>query len=133
MPQKTSIFGLSENVVAALSYLFGPFSGIAVLVFERGNKFVRFHALQSTLWFLFLMVASWVFGGILSFIGTILGFIPLLGDLVAFLLSIILSPLSIIVIVLWVASKLLLMLRAYQGDTFKLPLVGDVVWTQIHK
>ena len=39
--------GLDPAVAAALSYLAGPFSGVLVLLAERTNPFVRFHAWQS--------------------------------------------------------------------------------------
>ncbi|MCL2361635.1 MAG: hypothetical protein FWC73_07475 [Defluviitaleaceae bacterium] len=116
-----SIFGLSENMVAALSYLLGPISGLFVLVAERENKFVRFHALQSTMWFLFMWIVFWV-------VGIVTG-LPLIG----FLLWILTRP------VIWVwwlffgASKLVLMIQAALGHQFKLPFVGDVAWNQIHK
>ena len=116
-----SVFGLDENLVAALSYLFGPFSGIVVLVMERENKFVRFHALQSTLWFLFLMITGWVLGFITS--------IPILGTI----LGIVLNPILFFGGILAFAGMIYLILRAYQGSMFKLPVIGDVVWTQVNK
>jgi len=116
-----SIFGLDENVAAALSYIFGPFSGIAVLVMERENKFVRFHALQSTLWFLFLMVASWML--------VIIRSLPLVG----WILSIIITPLLAIGTFVVIGSAIFLMYKAFGNETFKLPVIGDVVWSQINK
>ena len=119
-----SVFGLSENIAAALSYIFGPFSGIVVLVMEKENKFVRFHALQSIIWFLFLMIGGWV----LQFLSAILGSIPIVG----ILLSLVISPvLWIGGIVYWV-SKAYLVFKAIQGATYKIPVVGDVVWTQVN-
>ncbi|MCL2204366.1 MAG: DUF4870 domain-containing protein [Defluviitaleaceae bacterium] len=116
-----SIFGLSENIAAALSYLFGAFSGVVVLILERENKFVRFHALQSTLFFLFL----YVIGAILNFVTSI----PLLG----WLLGLAINPLLVIGGVLMVLVALFLMLKAYEGTTFKIPILGEVVWGQIFK
>jgi len=119
-----SVFGLDENIAAALSYILGPFSGIAVLIMERENKFVRFHALQSTIWFVFLMVAGWV----LRFAGAVLGAIPILGWFV----GIVLGSALFVGSVLYVASKIYLMLKAYGGVTFKLPIIGEVVWNQVN-
>src|SRR6185503_19174114 len=39
--------GLDPNFAAALAYLAGPFSGILILLVERANEYVRFHAWQS--------------------------------------------------------------------------------------
>jgi len=100
-----SSFGLDENVAAALTYGLGWITGLAFLLAERENRFVRFHALQSTI----------VFGGlsVLWFVGTS---IPPFGWLLSFF---IIPPLSAI---LW----LLLLFKAYQGERFKLPYVGDI-------
>ena len=101
---KTSL-GLDENVVGALAYGLGWITGLALLLTERENRFVRFHALQSTL----------VFGGLCAvwFVGTS---IPPIGWFLSF---IVIPPLSA---VLW----LLLLFKAYQGERFKLPYVGDI-------
>ena len=48
--EKTST-GLDANVAAALSYLVGFVTGIIFLLVEKENRFVRFHAMQSTLLF----------------------------------------------------------------------------------
>ena len=101
---KTST-GLDANVAAALSYLVGFVTGIIFLLVEKENKFVRFHAMQSTL----------VFAGIVA-IDILLQIVPILGALVVVFVVI---PVSA---VLW----LLLMYKAYQGEEFKLPLVGQM-------
>ena len=97
--------GFDANVAAALSYLVGFVTGLIFLLVEKDNKFVRFHAMQSTL----------VFAGIVA-IDILLQIVPILGALVVVFVVI---PLSAI---LW----LLLMFKAYQGEEFKLPLVGQM-------
>jgi len=119
--EKKSIFGLDENLVAALSYLFGAFSGILVFILERENKFVRFHALQSTLWFLMLWTAGWILGMVAS--------LPLIG----FVLGLVISPVLWIGTILNFASKVFMILQAYQGKTFKIPIIGDVSFAQVNK
>ena len=120
-----SVFGLNENIAAALSYVIGPITGIFVLAMERENKFVRFHALQSTLWFLFLWVIRWVVGLIVSIITGL----PLIGGLLGFAMS----PVFWVWGLILITSKVFLMLRAVLGHEFRLPYVGDVVWNQINK
>ena len=97
--------GLDANIAAALSYALGWITGIAFLMMEPANKFVRFHAMQSTIAFLALSVLS-----------IVLQVIPFLGLLLVVFLVI---PASAI---LW----LLLMFKAYQGERFKLPIAGDM-------
>lgn len=101
--EKTST-GLDANVAAALSYLVGFVTGIIFLVVEKQNRYVRFHAMQSTLLFLGLVLLN-----------VVLNIIPLLG----FLLSVfVLLPVSA---ALW----LVMMFKAYQGEEFRLPVVGQ--------
>ena len=102
--EKTST-GFDANLAAALSYLVGFVTGIIFLLVEKENKFVRFHAMQSTLLFIGIILVN-----------VILKMIPFLGFLVVIIIVI---PLSAI---LW----LLLMYKAYQGEEFKLPLVGQM-------
>jgi len=96
--------GLDPNVAAALAYAIGWVSGGILLVFEP-NRFVRFHALQSTIVFGTLSVA-WMIA--LS--------VPFLGWIVAIF---VIPPVSA---VLW----LLLMYKAYQGERFKIAVAGEM-------
>ena len=107
--EKTSS-GLDANLAAALSYLVGFVTGVIFLVVEKENKFVRFHAMQSTL----------VFAGIVG-IDILLQLVPILGALLVIVLVI---PASAI---LW----LLLMFKADQGEEYKLPLVGQIAAERI--
>ena len=116
-----SVFGLNENIAAALAYLLGPLSGLFLLVMERENKFVRFHALQSTLWFIFLWIIFWV-------VAVVVG-LPLIG----WLLWLVTRPVMWIWHVVFVGSKLFLMFKAATGVEFKLPFVGDVAYSTVNR
>lgn len=100
---ETSI-GMQPNIEALLCYFLGFITGLVFYIVEKKNKFVKFHAMQSMV----------VFGGIFV-INLILLFIPILGVLIGTLLS-------LLSVVLWV----LLMIKAYQGEFFKLPIAGDI-------
>ncbi len=65
----TTVWGLDPNVAAALAYAVGWVSGVVLLVFEP-NKFVRFHALQSTIVFGALSLA-WMVALSVPFLGWI--------------------------------------------------------------
>jgi len=104
---KTSI-GLDEKLTGALCYLVLWITGIVFYLLEKDNKFVKFHAMQSILVFLPLTII----GGLFSFIW----FLWWLGWLI-WLLS----------IILW----LVLMIKAYQGEKYKLPIVGDIAEKQV--
>jgi uncharacterized membrane protein len=101
----------NQNLMGAVAYLLGFITGIVLLIVEKENKFVRFHAMQSTI----------VFGG-LFVVNFILGFVPVFGA--------ILSPLlGIVGFILW----LVLMYKAYQGELYKLPYVGKIADEQLAK
>jgi uncharacterized membrane protein len=101
----TTAGGLDENLAAALAYALGWITGVALLLVEPSNKFVRFHALQSVLVF-----------GTLSIAWLVAMAIPFLGWLIALVL---IPPVSV---VLW----LLLMFKAYKGERFRVPFFGEI-------
>jgi uncharacterized membrane protein len=102
----TTASGIDANLAAALVYAVGWVTGLAFYFFEQDNKFVRFHALQSII----------VFGG-LSVAWMLALSVPILGWIVAFL---VIPPVSA---VLW----LVLIYKAYRGERYKLPWVGEIV------
>ena len=102
---KTSI-GLDEKLTGALCYLVLWVTGIVIYLIEKDNKFVRFHAMQSILVFLPLSVISWFFSWILWWFGWLIG---------------------LLTFILWIV----LMIKAYQGEKFKLPIVGDIAEKQV--
>jgi uncharacterized membrane protein len=114
---KTSM-GLEENIAGVLCYVLGWITGIVFLVLEKENKFVRFHAIQSIATFLPLMVIAWILGSILVWAPFFIGWA---------IWGIISTLIWILVLILW----LILMFKAYQGELYKLPIVGDFAEKQI--
>jgi uncharacterized membrane protein len=112
---KTGTTGMDQNVAGLLCYLAGWLTGLIFLLVEKENKFVRFHAMQSIAIFGGLSVAWVVF--------FILAFIPWIGILFLILWIIIL----ICVFILWI----ILMVKAYQGQIFKVPIVGQFAAKQV--
>ena len=106
--EKTST-GLEANVAGLLCYVLGWISGLVFILIEKENKFVRFHAMQSIIVF-----------GVLSVASIVLGWIPLLGWVISLLLS-------VLGLVLWIV----LMVKAYQGEKYKLPWAGDLAEKQV--
>ena len=101
--EKTST-GLQENVAGLLCYLGAWVTGIIFLILEPKNRFVRYHALQSIV----------TFGG-LSIASFFLAFMPFTGWVINTLLG-------VLSFILWVV----LMVKAYQGEKYKLPVAGDL-------
>ena len=101
---------LEANLAAALAYLGGFVTGLVLLAVEKENRFVRFHAMQSTVVFVAVLIIS-----------VVINSIPILG---AFLYAFLLFP---AVVIIW----LVLMFKAYNQETFKLPIAGDFAEKQI--
>lgn len=104
--------GVTENVAALLCYVLGWLSGLIILLIEKENRFVRFHAMQSLVTFLALAVVAFAVHGPLA-----VAAFPAL-RLFFYLLAIANALLSTF---LWV----LLMIKAWQGEKYRLPLAGD--------
>ena len=110
--------GLTDNVAGALAYV-TIIPAIVFLVLEPFNKrrFIRFHSFQC----IFFAIAWTVLWIGLSFIAHI----PFLGWA-----TVLLWPLfSLAGFVIW----LILVLKAYQGQMFKLPMIGDMAEQQAGK
>ena len=105
--EKTSSTGLPSNIGGLLSYALGWLTGLVFFLIEGKDEFVRFHAMQSII----------VFGAmtIFSILSSILFIVPFLGAIVG-------SFVWIASVVLWI----ILMVKAYQGERFKLPIAGDL-------
>jgi len=95
---------LEPRLAAVLAYMLGPVTGIIVLLIERRDRFVRFHALQSIVYSSAVVVL-----------------------LVALVIA---APAWLVLmtaIAAW-AGWAILMLRAARGEMYQLPLVGS--WAQ---
>lgn len=109
--------GLSQNIEGALCYSVGFVTGIIFLFLEDENKFVKFHAIQSTIVFLPLFI---IYVAII--------FLPMIG-LIMNMMSwpIIVPVLSVLIIIFW----LFLMYKAFIGERYKLPIIGDFIEEQL--
>jgi uncharacterized membrane protein len=103
--------GLSENVAGLLCYLLGWVTGL-IFYFIDKRPFVRFHAAQSIV----------VFGGLMV-IRIVLAMLFVSGGLAGFSMGVgLLWLVSVVGLVLWI----LLMIKAYQGEKFRIPLAADL-------
>ena len=111
----------ASKIAAALSYAFGWLSGILFFLFSDGNRYVRFHALQSLLFFGSINVIDimfiWSFAHFRLF--AFVPFMPHVGGLsILFFLL-----LNFIAFVGWFVA----LFQAARGTYFKLPVVGEIV------
>jgi uncharacterized membrane protein len=118
-------FGLDENVASAACYVLTWVTGIIFYVMEKDNKTVRFHAMQSILTFLPLMILVWIISAIIGMMVLGAGLYGAVGIWGIFSLLILL--IWIIMLLLW----LFLMYKAYQGEKFLVPIVGAIAENQV--
>jgi uncharacterized membrane protein len=101
----------NEYIMAAASYLLWFVTGIFFLITEKESTFIRFHAMQSILFFAPVFVLNYV-----------LGFIPFVSWMVG-------VPMNLIAFIYWI----LFMWKAYQGEQYKFPIIGNLAEQQLKK
>lgn len=104
---------LEPNVLAAIAYAIPLVMGVVVLLTEKENKFVRFHAFQSIIFGLVWYGAS-----------------AIAASMYVILIGLILSPL---ITVAGVALWFFLMWKAYNKEEYQLPFVGKIARDQVYK
>ncbi len=107
--------GLTDNVAGLLAYI-TIIPAIVFLVLEPYNKnrFIRFHAFQC-IFFCVAWIVLWIVLGII-------GQIPILGWATLLIWPLI----GLGGLIIWV----ILLLKAYQNQMFKLPVIGDMAEKQ---
>lgn len=109
--------GLDPKLAGALSYLCGWLSGVIILLMEKENKEVKFHAWQS----IFMSLACFAY-----FMATfILGFVPFLG--------LIIGLINIFVALGIFAVVIICMVKAFQGSRFTIPVISQYAEQQANK
>ena len=101
---------LEPNVAGLLCYVLGWITGLVFFLIEKDDDFVRFHAMQSIVFFGAVTVAMIVLD--------LLRMIPYIWPLFVALESL----LGLFAFVMWI----ILMIKAYQGERLKLPVTGDL-------
>jgi len=104
-----ALFGLKDTHAGVLAYLLGFISGIIVLILEKDSSFVKFHAMQSTIAF-----------GAIFILNIIAGYVPVVGGILSTLLS-------LIGLIFWIVG----IVKAYQGEKYKFPIIGDIAASKI--
>src|SRR5699024_6507553 len=107
---KCSSTNLEENVAALLCYLGSFVTGIIFIIIEKNSKFVRFHEMQSLVFFVGLVV--------INFIVFFLRFSTILTELITFFTFI---------------MSIVFMVKAYQKEYFKFPVAGQVAEDFVNK
>ncbi len=113
-PSSGSSGGLAPNIAAVLGYFIWIIAVVWLLIEPyKNDKFIRFHAFQA----IGLVVAAVGISIVSTILSIVLAFIPYVGPLVA----LILWPVVYLAIF---AAWLFLMYKAYNNETWQLPLIG---------
>jgi uncharacterized membrane protein len=111
--------GMDENVAGLLCYLFGWISGLIFLLIDK-RAFVRFHGAQAialNIAFVVVWIGFWIVTMVFGFITAMMHF-PI-GFLMVFLLP--------VIAIGFIAIAILCMVKAYQHEKFKVPIIGNIV------
>ena len=110
---------IPENIAGVVAYI-TIIPAVVFLFLEpfKRNFFVRFHAFQH----LFLWAAGFALGIVASIAGALLQLIPFMRVLV--------FPLVGLITLAWFFLWVLLVVKAYQHELFKLPIIGDLAEQQ---
>ncbi len=101
-PFEMTSIGMRARTAGLLCYLFSWVGGLVFFLLERENRFVRFHAIQSMLFFGSMSILGWVcsyFPFAFFGLGGVVGLVSFIG---------------------WIV----LMVAAHRGRYYKLPLFG---------
>lgn len=114
--------GLDENIAALLSYVFGWVSGLIFFLIEKESRLVRFHAMQSILLnaaALILGIALWVVWVLIAII------LSQVSEVLASLVSIVVGLVIFVFYLGLLIGVVMCLIKAYQSQFFKLPVLGN--------
>jgi uncharacterized membrane protein len=132
-PVGQSSLGMDANLASMLCYLtmfccgLGIILSLVFFLIEKTSRLVRFHAMQALL-----------FGGFFLVLGIVFRILQVLvqvalADVIGGLGSLGLWLVQIFVGLLLAIPLILAAIKAYQGQYFKLPIIGNVAWNIVNK
>jgi|SRR5258708_5887409 uncharacterized membrane protein len=131
-PGGTTSIGIDANLASMLCYLTMICCGLGIIVslvffiVEKTNRLLRFHAMQALLFggvWIVLGVAMRILSALLSIGDLDLGLFIFWG----LLLVRVLIALFLLILLILAAIK------AYQGQYYKLPIIGNIAWNIVNK
>ena len=131
-PGGTTSIGIDANLASMLCYLTMICCGLGIIVslvffiIEKTNRLLRFHAMQALLFggvWIVLGVAMRILSALLSIGDLDLGLFIFWG----LLLVRVLIALFLLILLILAAIK------AYQGQYYKLPIIGNIAWNIVNK
>lgn len=116
---KSALGGLDGNIAALIGYIVWPIA-LVCLIMDKENRFVRFHAVQSLVYHAAAVIVFLGLVIVLTVLSIMLAFAHL-GEL-----SGLLWLLYMVVVIVYIAGLVYAAVKAYGGDEFKLPVIGNM-------
>jgi uncharacterized membrane protein len=134
-PPSSALGGMDPKVAAAISYIW--IVGLIFFFLEKENRFVRFHAMQSILFgvansiiMIVLMIVAMILTVAFGIGGAMVG--GGIGTLVSMLVWLIWLLFWLIAMVMFI-GLIFAAVKAYQGQKFKLPIIGNMAEKIVEK
>jgi len=131
---KTSFMNLDSNLGAMLCYILNLLCCLGLVlseifvITEKENRFVRFHAIQS----LFLLALEIVAGVILEILQIVLTLAFRIVDM-GWIAGLLTWMLGCLVLLIFVIFLIIGGIKAYGGQWYKLPIIGEFAWKVVNK
>ena len=115
--------GLDANIAALLAYLLGLLGGLIFFFMEKNSRFVKFHAMQSILFNVVVGVVAIVLTIVVTILTLVISSISSsLGFIVSMLSLLFWLGFGLVIII----TAIMLLIKAFQGQMFKLPIIGNM-------
>jgi len=115
--------GLDANIAALLAYLLGLLGGLIFFFMEKSSRFVKFHAMQSILFNVVVGVVAIVLTIVVTILTLVISSISSsLGFIVSMLSLLFWLGFGLVIII----TAIMLLIKAFQGQMFKLPIIGNM-------
>ncbi len=130
---KTSFMTLDSNVGAMLCYILnfvcclGLVLSIIFAITEKENRFVKFHAVQS----LYLCGLQIVVGILVGLLGMVLSLALHMIDM-ELLAWILILGLRFLLFAIFIVFWIIAGIKAYSGQWYKLPIIGEFAWKTVN-
>ena len=121
VPSAATSTGMAPNTAAGLSGIFTLITGIVFLLIEKRNTFVRFWAMQATVFGLTGLAISVVF----RILATVFSF----SSILLTLLSLVSLLVSLALFVAWIV----MLVKAFSGKEWELPFLGKIARQQLQR
>jgi uncharacterized membrane protein len=125
--------GIDANLASMLCYLtmiccgLGIILSLVFVIIEKTSRLVRFHAVQGLL-----------FGGVWIVVGIAFKFLSVfvdlaVGDTIGFMAFWGLLLVRVFVALVLLIFLILAAVKSYQGQYYKLPIIGNIAWSIVNK